>query len=138
MIFIGVTRWYQFTLIDYFTLLLFSQVSRTKPAAALCIGCGEITNINNQTVFHLNTLLCCCSLLGKRREMCLLYHIVRWRVNRICVDFLLIVLTWGLGSDPATGAAQMERHVPLLSASENTDSCRSAWIKSENYSTICQ
>lgn len=41
--------------------------------------------------------------------MCLLYHIVRWRVNRICADFLLIVLTWGLGSDPSTGAAQMEK-----------------------------
>lgn len=43
---------------------------------------------------------------------CLLCHIVRWRVNRICVDFLFIVLTCELGSEPLTSAAQMERPVP--------------------------
>lgn len=58
--------------------------------------------------------------------MCLLYHIVRWRVNRICVDFLLIVLTWGLGSDPLTGAVQMERPVLLYQPKKKKkyrDSC---------------
>ncbi len=51
-------------------------------------------------------------IVGKGGK-CVYCIIVRLRVNRICVDFLLIVLTWGLGSDPSTGAAQMERPVPL-------------------------
>lgn len=59
--------------------------------------------------------------------MCLLYHIVRLRVNRICVDFLLIVLTWGLGSDPSTGAAQMER----LYGPQKTETAAQDWITSE-------
>lgn len=82
----------------------------------------------------LKTLLCCCSLLGEVGEMCLLYHIVRWRVNRICVDFLLIVLTWGLGSDPSTGAAQMER----LYRPQKTETAARDWIISQKiYSIIC-
>lgn len=50
--------------------------------------------------------------VGKGRG-CLLYHIVSLQVNRICLDFLLIVLTWRSGSEPLTGAAQMERGAPL-------------------------
>lgn len=50
--------------------------------------------------------------VGKGRG-CLLYHIVSLQVNRICLDFLHIVLTWRLGSEPLTGAAQMERGAPL-------------------------
>lgn len=38
----------------------------------------------------------CPAVCGKTREMCLMYHIGMWRVNRICVDFLLIVLICGL------------------------------------------
>lgn len=41
--------------------------------------------------------------------MCLLYHIVRWKVNRIYVDFLLIVLT--LGELSSVFTAWMERPV---------------------------
>lgn len=48
----------------------------------------------------------------KMREMCLTYHIVMWSVNRICVDFLLIVLIWGLRS-VAPPPAQMEGPVLL-------------------------
>lgn len=71
--------------------------------------------------------------------MFLMHHIVRRRVNRICVDFLLIVLTWGSGSVPSTGAAQMERPVTyLLSALRKTEAAAHGWIKSHKYGTICR
>lgn len=51
--------------------------------------------------------------VGKGRG-CLLYHIVSLQVNRIRLDFLHIVLTWRSGSEPLTGAAQMEIGAPLM------------------------
>lgn len=65
--------------------------------------------------------------VGKGRG-CLLYHIVSWWVNRICLDFLLIVLTWRLESEPLTGAAQMERGAPLYQPHKNTGSCSGSCI----------
>lgn len=54
-------------------------------------------------------------LIDGKRGGCLLYHIVRQRVNRICVGFLLIVLTL-LGSEPSE--AQHRWTCSALSASK--------------------
>lgn len=58
--------------------------------------------------------------VGKGRG-CLLYHIVSLQVNRICLDFLHIVLTWRSGSEPLTGARPDEdrRSINVVSLLED-------------------
>lgn len=110
---IKVILWYHFPLfIDCFSLQVISLVRRTDVWNTTTQHTSSL-----QVVWHVQmclTSFCAVVHCGEKRgEMCLLCHIVRWRVNRICVDFLLIVLTWGLGSVPWTAAAQMERPVLL-------------------------
>lgn len=52
------------------------------------------------------------------------------RINRICVNFLLIVLTWGLVSVSMTGVAQMEGPVPLYQP-HKTKTAAQSWVTSE-------